>query len=162
MKELGNDYRNQILLSFVYKETFCNTYHQEWLTLLLYEHRLSLILYPQYHTNIEIHQLKISPPVWYKIKRNSAIKKTVEENIFPLFLLLFGRVFRRNHLIRLAKSIKTKRSIVTFLKNDRCLVLCLSKEFYCSKNILLTASFGLFQKKNCNSPVEDICRSLEN
>ena len=28
-------------------------------------------------------------------------------------------VLRRDHLIQLAKSIKTKRSIFTFLKNDR-------------------------------------------
>ena len=44
-----------------------------------------------------------------------------------------GEVFRRNHSIRLAESIKTKRSIVTFLKSDRFLLLCLSNRIYCSK-----------------------------
>ena len=34
-----------------------------------------------------------------------------------------GEVFRRNHLIRLAESIKRKQPIVTFPKNDR--------NFYC-------------------------------
>ena len=34
-----------------------------------------------------------------------------------------GEVFRRNHLIRLGESIKTKRSIVTFLKK--------TTDFYC-------------------------------
>ena len=42
-------------------------------------------------------------------------------------------VFRKNHLIRLAESIKPKRS----LKNDRFLLSCLSNQIYCSKNILL-------------------------
>ena len=36
-----------------------------------------------------------------------------------------GKVFRRNHLIRLAES--------TFLKKDRFLLLCLSNQIYCSK-----------------------------
>ena len=49
-----------------------------------------------------------------------------------------GEVFRRNHLIRLAESIKTKQSIdIIFLKNDRFLLLCLSNQIYWSKNILL-------------------------
>ena len=30
---------------------------------------------------------------------------------------------------------KTKQSIVTFLKNDRFLLFCLSNQIYCSKNI---------------------------
>ena len=62
--------------------------------------------------------------------------------IFDLFLFTsrnLGQVevFRRNHLILLAESIKTKQPIVTFLKNNRFLLLRLSNQIYCSKNILL-------------------------
>ena len=46
-------------------------------------------------------------------------------------------VFRRNHLIRLAESTKTKPSIVTFRKNDIFLLIYLSNQIWCSKNILL-------------------------
>ena len=65
--------------------------------------------------------------------------------LYPLWLyswVLMGQVevFRRDHLIRLAKSIKTKQSIVTFLKNDRyLLLLCLYPiEFTVSKLFILT------------------------
>ena len=46
-----------------------------------------------------------------------------------------GEVFGRNHLIRLAESIKTKWYIINVLKNDRFLLFCLSNQIYCSKNI---------------------------
>ena len=52
-----------------------------------------------------------------------------------------GEVFRRNHLIRLAESKKKKQCIVTFLKNNRFLLLCLSNQIYFSKNIHPQLSF---------------------
>ena len=56
---------------------------------------------------------------------------------------LLGQVeaFRKNHLIRLAELIKTKRSIVTFLENDKFILLCLSNQIYCSKYIRLYCFF---------------------
>ena len=65
-------------------------------------------------------------------------------------LLLFlgqGEVFRRNHLFdcRLAE-LKIKRSIVTFPKNDIFLLLCLSNQIYCFKNILLNCFFFILMK----------------
>ena len=46
--------------------------------------------------------------------------------IFPIYRSVIGsrrkgEVFRRNHLIQLAETIKTKRSFVTFLKNEKFL-----------------------------------------
>ena len=45
--------------------------------------------------------------------------------------------FRRYYLIPLAESIKTKESNGTFPKNNRFLLLCLSNQIYCYKNITL-------------------------
>ena len=50
-----------------------------------------------------------------------------------------GEVFRRNHLIRLAESIKIKHCVFAFLQNQRLLFLCLSNQIYCFKNIHLTS-----------------------
>ena len=50
-------------------------------------------------------------------------------------------VVRRNHLIRMAESInkiesiKTKQCIVTFLKIEKFVLLCLSNQIYCSKKL---------------------------
>ena len=61
-------------------------------------------------------------------------------------------VFRMNHLIRLAESIKTKRSNVTFLKDENFLLLCLSNQIYYSKNILLDCEKSLRNKMNILFP----------
>ena len=81
---------------------------------------------------------------WYKICwfisigcDRSAIFKYVHPQYQHYYRYLGqGEVFRMNHFIRLAESIKTKQSIFTFIKNDRFL-LCLSNQIYCSKNIHL-------------------------
>ena len=41
--------------------------------------------------------------------------------------------------MRLVESLKTKQFIVTFLKNDTFLLLYLSNQIYCSKNIHLNS-----------------------
>ena len=50
-----------------------------------------------------------------------------------------GEIFRRNHLIRLVKSIQ-KQNDILLLKNDRFLLSCLSNQTYCCKNFLLNWS----------------------
>ena len=59
-----------------------------------------------------------------------------------------GEVFRKNHSIRLVESTKTKRSFVTFLKNDRFLLLYLFNQIYRSKNILLDWGWSKLEFKD--------------
>ena len=55
-----------------------------------------------------------------------------------------GEVFRRNHLLRLVESINTKQSIVTFLNDDRILLVEKIKEHFCQTLKIFFSELNFF------------------
>ena len=118
--------------------------HHQWLTLVFTSHPPIFFTVTVIKGNITVRM------TFKKIYQHRYLKMiTLHCSVCSTIIIIWKyRVIEKflEELILFGRWNRTKRSIVTFQKNDRFLLVCLSNQIYCSKNILLNWNYTPFEK----------------